>query len=641
MSLSQDWIGEHPGFAGRLGVRLRDRESTPALNLVDIAVISLVLAFGALQFHFCERAKDFLYEDVFYADCARSLIQHGFYGINGRPETNQPPGLPAILALLYLAKLSTHLVFLRAMVVFETMGILISYLLLRRQVPKAVAAGICLLLISSVVPFTLATQWVFPAFPYFFVTMSALFVAMKLDEATDGKSRVGWSVLLAALVAGSLMIGTAAIALLAAIFARLVISSFRDREMAFQRLKPYLMILLVGLAVQGLWVQRKTAPLEWPTPGYPRPYLQQLWVKSGNYPELGMATLRDIPVRVERNVFDTTRVMTQILFRRWIALSWLSFLVLGPMLLALVGWFYSVWKTGGGIQEWYFAGYEFIYLLWPWTMEVRFILPVAPLVCFYIWRGVEAVGFLAKNKARLFGLACLPASIFLAFSTWSWMHGRGEYSDVPHGGLQDELSFATWSFTGLVAGWMILRGAAWQSTIIRVWEWYIRPVGPWRIRPLRVSQLLAGTAAVILVIQGLPPQLEVGRANLDLTSAMNRVPPDVEAASWVQMNTSANSIVMARQVPTVSHYSARRVVWFPPSSNPQLLMEGIRKHRVDYVVVTQRRSNYYLPPDSDCFAPLLAAYPDEFRNVYQAPAFKIFRVIAEAPPTSAAHLGRD
>ncbi len=73
MSLSQDWIGEHPGLAGRLGVRLRERESTPALNLVDITVISLVLAFGALQFHFCERAKDFLYEDVFYADYSSRL----------------------------------------------------------------------------------------------------------------------------------------------------------------------------------------------------------------------------------------------------------------------------------------------------------------------------------------------------------------------------------------------------------------------------------------------------------------------------------------------------------------------------------------------------------------------------------------
>jgi hypothetical protein len=629
MSLWQNRIGEPPEFADRMGQSLRVRETTRSLSLADLTVISLLFIFGALQFYYCERAKDFLYEDVFYADCARSLIRHGFYGINGRPETNQPPGLPAILALLYLAKLSTHIVFQRAMVAFETMGILVSYLLFRKQLPGGVAAGICLLLISSVVPFTLATQWIFPAFPYFFMTMSALFVAMKLDETRDRASRIGWTVLLATLVAGSLMIATAAIALLGAILAKLVISRVRDRQNAFQRLKPYLAVLLVGLAVQGLWTHRKAAPLEWPTPGYPRPYLEQLLVKNGNYPELGMARLRDIPIRVEKNLFDTTRVMTQILFRRWIALSWLSVLVMGPMLLALLGWLYSVWRTGGGVQEWYFAGYEFIYLLWPWTMEVRFILPVAPLVCFYMWRGLEAVGFLVKTKARLLGLAWLPASLFLAFNTWFWIHGKGEYPPVSHAGLQDEFSLAAWSLTGLLAGWMILRGAAAQSSITRAWEWYRRPVRFWRVQPVHLSQLVAGALAATLIIQGLSAQLEVGRANLDLSSPMNRIPPDVEAASWVQLHTRENAVVMARQVPTVSHYSERKVVWFPPSSNPQLLMEGIRKHRVDYVVVTQRRSNYYLPPDGECFKAVLAAYPKSFRDVYQAPAFEIFQVTAE------------
>jgi len=39
--------------------------------------------------------------------------------------------------------------------------------------------------------------------------------------------------------------------------------------------------------------------------------------------------------------------------------------------------------------EWYFAGYELIYLLWPWTMELRFLLPIAPLACFYIWQGAK------------------------------------------------------------------------------------------------------------------------------------------------------------------------------------------------------------------------------------------------------------
>ena len=53
-------------------------------------------------------------------------------------------------------------------------------------------------------------------------------------------------------------------------------------------------------------------------------------------------------------------------------------------------------------------------------------------------------------------------------------------------------------------------------------------------------------------------------------------------------------------------------------------MEGIRRHKVDFVIVVRRQSSYYLPTDDDCFAPLLTAYPDAFRLVYQAPELRIF-----------------
>jgi hypothetical protein len=97
---------------------------------------------------------------------------------------------------------------------------------------------------------------------------------------------------------------------------------------------------------------------------------------------------------------------------------------------------------------------------------------------------------------------------------------------------------------------------------------------------------------------------------------------------------------MARHVPTVYHYSKRNVIWFPPSSNPQLLMDGILRHRVNFVLVVQRPFNYYLPPDDDCFEPLLAAYPDAFRSVYQSPKFKVFEVVKNSALPRQTILGR-
>ncbi len=129
-----------------------------------------------------------------------------------------------------------------------------------------------------------------------------------------------------------------------------------------------------------------------------------------------------------------------------------------------------------------------------------------------------------------------------------------------------------------------------------------------------------------LIGKGLNKQLAIGRANLDLNSATNRFPPDAEAGLWIRSHTDANAVVMAGSVPTVFHYSNRKVVWFPPSSNPQLLMQGMLRLKVDFLIVVLREFNYYHPSEKDCFAPLIAAYPDAFRLVHQAPEFRIYQV---------------
>jgi hypothetical protein len=75
---------------------------------VDLLFFSLILAFGILQFFSAQQAKDFLSDDVFFADAGRSLVEQGFYGINGYAETNQPPGLSAVLGLLCTVGICGH-----------------------------------------------------------------------------------------------------------------------------------------------------------------------------------------------------------------------------------------------------------------------------------------------------------------------------------------------------------------------------------------------------------------------------------------------------------------------------------------------------------------------------------------------------
>ena len=597
----------------------------------ELWVAGLIVACGALQFFLYSHAPDFLHDDVFYADAARSLLHHGGYGIDGHPETNQPPGLPAILAGLCLVGACSHAAFLRAMVVFQTIGFLASYALLRRHAPRIVAAAIPLLLISSEVTFSSVTQWVHPYAPYFCTTMCALLAARRLETAPSLLGRSAWGVLLAALCAASIMIATAGIALIGALLVRVGITFFQDRRRAATRLRLVLGAVLVGIAVQAWWMRRTPAPLEWSVAGYPHPYLEQLTLKNGNDPELGVATWRDIGARVARNAFEDSLLVARLLERHWINVSWMSVTITGPLILMLLGWLAAIRHNGGELHDWYFAGYEFIYLLWPWNVEPRFFLPVAPLACLYLWRGVVAVTWLGKNRPRVLGIAWLPLSVWLTISAWYWMHGSGIARHMLRGGVQGDISFLIWLLSGLSAAWMAWVGSAWLQWSIPLRQRLAERVRSLHTTPTRVFRLAAGASISVLITTGLLHQIELGRENIDVHSRLNVLSADADAGRWIAAHTDTGAVLMARHLPIVYHYAGRKVVWFPPSSNARLLMEGIERMRVDYVLVVHRIYSYYLPSDDDAFAPLLAGYPNAFRLAFHAPDFEVYQVRREQP----------
>jgi hypothetical protein len=343
--------------------------------------------------------------------------------------------------------------------------------------------------------------------------------------------------------------------------------------------------------------------------------VSQLKVISGNHPELGLATLPDVPVRVVRNAFDQESLFAEMVFRHWIRRFWASVLIAGPLILIVAGWGYSVWKTGGrSMLEWYFAGYEFIYLLWPWTTEVRFFLPVAPLAGLYLWRGLEAARLLASKRPRMLGLLWLPASIILSAASLIWMRA------LPGNAGQARLSSAVWLFSALLSVVLILKGSLLGFVRRREMSRPINSVLFWKA-------LLYG-GVLFLIAQGLSAEITDPRKPLPN-------PPDVDAGLWLRSHVEDDSIVMATDVPTVFHYSQKELVWFPPiSKNTQVLMDGIRRLKVKYVVEVYRTKPYYLPPDQDCFGRLAAAYPDAFQLVFRADEFSIFRVVHNAGTTA-------
>jgi hypothetical protein len=629
-------------------VRAQLQEESLSRRQIDVAVYVLILSIGVLQFFHTARAPDFLGDDVFWADSTRSLVDHGYYGINGYAETNMPPGLPVILALLHAVGIGGHIACLRTMVVFATLGFLASYELLRRQVPRGVAAAACFLLISSRVHFDFVTRQVWPSYPYFFVTMCALLAAGKLEQATRARTRIGWGALLAALIAASLMTASVGIAFLGAMVMSVCVAFFRDRRVAVARLKMYTVVFLVGAAVQGYWMLSRghaaaSAGIgveEWPVLGFPRSYVAQLPLKSGRHPELGMATLPDVGIRIVKNAAEYANLLSRMLVQRMPDLAWMSILVAGPLLLMAFGWGHSVWLTGGDLQDWYFAGYWFIYLLWPWGGEIRFFVPVSTLACLYMWRGGKALILSATNSPRALGIVCVPLAGLLAACAWLWMYGYGIARNLYNAGIEDEVSFVVWLLATVLAVWMVWANHGWLTPPSILWRRRPDQTSALRTSPQRILQLLGMVAVPSLIILGLTIQLANGRSNLDLNSDTNQPGQDVLAGEWTRSHTDAQAVVMARLVPTISHYSERKVIWFPPSSDPQLLIEGIRRHKVDFIIVVRREYNYYLPSDNDSFASLQKTHPKVFRLVCQRPGFRVFQVVEDAIPRPAGPVAR-
>ena len=177
-------------------------------NKWDWWVLCAIAAFAVGTVYLHQRTPDFMGEDVFFGDAARSLLSQGFYGVNGVAETSQPPGLAAILSAVFLVFGYSYAAAVGTMAVFEAIGVVAFYCLIRGRIPQRVAVVICIVLLSSPLCFAWATRPVFPCLPYFCTTMIALVAAERYDSAAKLKWSSAWGVILAISVGASILIAT-------------------------------------------------------------------------------------------------------------------------------------------------------------------------------------------------------------------------------------------------------------------------------------------------------------------------------------------------------------------------------------------------------------------------------------------------
>jgi hypothetical protein len=225
-----------------------------------------------------------------------------------------------------------------------------------------------------------------------------------------------------------------------------------------------------------MWMHRKPAPLEWSLPGYPGSYLQQLQLKSGNHPELGMAKWTDIPARLSTNLMAESDILLQLVLRHGVNQTKVAVVII-PI-------------------------YELIYLLWPWTMDPRFLLPIAPLACYYVWQGIRGLISASRAKPRVVGILWLPAALLLALSGAYWIYiqrvnGKGD--------LPDQVFTPLWLISAGCAAWMAYTGKSIFSleTSSSLWPRLKQPLTRWRGGTLHLLRYASYLITISLVSIGI------------------------------------------------------------------------------------------------------------------------------------------
>jgi hypothetical protein len=564
---------------------------------------------GAMQMLYAQQGADFYSGDTTYLELARSLLNHRSYGFDFRPETMLPPGFPALLAGLIAVLGDSHAVLVRTMVVFATLGLVLTYILLKRQQSRSAAAAICLVIASSPVWFRFASTIVFSDMPYFCLSMALLLSATKLDVATERRSIFKWGAISAFLLVASMLMRSSGVALLGGLVAWIAVSLASSTSLARNRLKKFAVPILFGVCTQIAWSawSKPRETIEWPIGGYPKPYLAQLAVKSGNEPDLGPMSVRDVPELVGRNLADYTSAIDYLVTRkgtfeqRWF-LPW----TVGTIVLALIGLGASITSSGGTLSEWYILIYQAIFVIWPWDFEFRFVLPIAPLICMYIWRGCAiCVKWIVEERRPAAVVVPIVSGLLAAVSALN-------AASTPH--PQAFLATTVWTLVTLLTSGVIWLDGGFFSKLLRSGR----------------SQPALVVACLVLIFLGTTRCIAVARENESFEVAHESGYPQMVAASWLREHAPRNAVIMARQLDVVYHYSRLKVVWFPPTLDAEMLMGGIARHGVDFIVVLDRGAETYWRPGEDrSFARLLDKYPDRFALVQQGSREKIYAVVCD------------
>jgi len=215
----------------------------------------------------------------------------------------------------------------------------------------------------------------------------------------------------------------------------------------------------------------------------------------------------------------------------------------------------------------------------------------------------------------IFGLLLTVDSAHFALEEWA-TNQRGAWQPLLATGLWILLvAFGVWLLSARLQKRALLPPTSFDSMVSET--------------SLSRMRLIGALAVCFLITRGIMSEASRARENLHFDTAGDPTFSEIEADKWVAQHTPQSEVVMARRLDLAFHYSGHRAIWFPPTANASILVNGIRKYRVGLIVVVDRPlDGYWRPVDQVSFHMLQVAYPSMFRLVHQGPGNRVFEVIA-------------
>jgi hypothetical protein len=584
------------------------------IGKVDLAIVFLLLILCVFQIASVQKVESFGSDSSVYIVLAHNLREVGQYEFNYERHTQYPPGFPVLLAgIETLVGNASYEVFVRFMPLFSTSALILRYFLLKRAEGGVVAGASCLLVATSAPLYQMVTRSVLSDAPFFLVSGLAVWCLMSLDErpASRGAAALLGGLCLATVV--TVLIRSVGVALCAAIAAWAIAERWRGKQIRSVHWRGALLAAMLGFIAFFSWIS-------WAKHLEKRTYEGQHMVNyAGQFsaidphkPELGRASVGDYVVRFVNNIPVQASHLAALAVRApYLMQTWYSPLPMVVLCLLACGLASCACNGQRRLLGLYFLAYFSVYLLWPFDEGPRFMLPVAPLAFTLIYRGVLILVDLLRSR---------PAATLTAILAFAACASAVSWGALTKPGLQVRLAVVFWACVASGAGILLLllkrAGAAARTKPDLL-------AGLFQLRGLQ-SGIIFATA--LLVAVGILQQVGSAQGNLAPQPTAFRHHASADVSSWLQR--AKDGPVMAQQYAIIHRLTSRRVVDFPITSDPKIIVKALKSEMVQYLVVNDEvEYEYFLPTEEVRLRHIEAAYPSLLQLVHRGPGYRVFAVI--------------